>query len=78
MKVDMKKEITIEVPEKVARAYEQASFSDRKRAQRALSYSLMTREEAATELKDILDQMGKTATERGLTEDKLDELLDDD
>jgi TFIIF-interacting CTD phosphatase-like protein len=72
---DMEKEITIEVPEEVAQAYEKASASDRKRAQRALAYSLMSREEVADELKEIFDRTGKTAKERGLTKDKLNQLL---
>ena len=78
MEIDMEKKIMIEVPEEVAQAYKKASSSDRKRAQRALAYSLMSRKDAAAELRDILDRMGRTAKERGLTEDKLDELLNDD
>lgn len=72
---DMEKEITITVPEEVADAYEEASTSDRVRAQRALAHSLMSREQAAEELRDILDRMGKTAREHGLTDQKLEELL---
>jgi TFIIF-interacting CTD phosphatase-like protein len=75
MGVDMQKKIAIEVPEQVAQAYEKASASDRKRAQRALAYSLMSREKVADELKEILDPTGKTAKERGLTKDKLNQLL---
>lgn len=69
--------ITIEVPEDIARAYEEASPSDRQRVKRAVVNSLASRKEAAKELKDILDRMGETAQERGLTEEKLWELLDD-
>ena len=75
MEVDMEKKITIEVPEEVAQPYEKVSASDRERAQRALAYSLMSREEVADELREILDRAGKTAKERGLTEDKLNQLL---
>lgn len=72
-----KETITIEVPEDVARAYEEASPSDRQRVKRAVVSSLASRKKAAEELKDILDRMGKTAQKRGLTEEKLEELLDD-
>lgn len=74
----MEKEITITVPEEVAKAYEEASTSDRARAQRALARSLISEEEAAEKLRGILDRMGKTARERGLTEKKLGELLHGD
>lgn len=72
-----KKKITIEVPEEIAEAYEKASRSDRQRAERALSYSLVPKVKAAEELKKILDRTGRTAKERGLTQEKLQELLDD-
>lgn len=71
-----KKKITIEVPEQVAQAYERASASDRERVQRVLSYALKSREEAAAEIKQLLDRIGTKAEERGLTEEKLNELLD--
>lgn len=69
--------LTIEVPEDVARAYEEASPSERQRVKQAVVSSLASRTEAANQLKDILDRMGETAQERGLTEEKLEELLDD-
>ena len=72
-----KTKLTIEVPKDVAQAYEEASSSERQRAERAMAFSLLSRKEAGRELKDILDRMGKTAQERGLTEKKLEELLDD-
>lgn len=75
---DMEKEITITVPEEVAEAYEEASTSDRARAQRALAHSLMSREEAAEKLRTILDRMGKTTKKRGLTDEKIEELLHGD
>lgn len=61
----------------MAQAYEKASVTDRERAHRALAYSLMSREEAASELIDLLDRVGRATRERGLADDKLDELLDE-
>lgn len=72
-----KTKLTIEVSKDVAQAYEEASSSERQRAEQAMAFSLLSRKEAGRELKDILDRMGKTAQERGLTEKKLEELLDD-
>lgn len=70
--------ITIEVPEAIARAYEKASASDRQRAERALAVALQTREHAAAELEQILNRMSETAARRGLTDAKLQTLLDDE
>ena len=72
-----KKKMTIEVPEEIAQAYRKASPEKRQRAGRAMAYSLMSRKKAAKQLREILDRMGQTAEERGLTEDKLQELLSD-
>jgi len=72
-----KTKLTIEVPEDIARAYEEASPSERQRAEQAMAFSLLSRKEAAEELREILNRMGKTAQERGLTEEKLEELLND-
>lgn len=70
-----KSKITIEVPRQVALAYERASASDRERVQRVLSYALTPREEAAADMKQLLDQIGTKAEERGLTEEELNKLL---
>ena len=77
MPTTKKTTLTIEVPEDVARAYEEASPSERQRAEQAMALSLLSRKEAAKKLREILDRMGKTAQERGLTQEKLEELLDD-
>lgn len=70
-----KETITIEVPPGTARAYAGASARDRERARQALVFALQTSEEATAELRRILDTIGTKAEERGLTEEKLNDLL---
>ena len=73
-----KETITMQVPAATARAYKQASATQRRRAESALALSLQTPDQAAEELKRILNKMSATARQRGLTEEKLHELLDED
>jgi hypothetical protein len=70
--------ITLEVPAETAQAYERASVLDRRRAAQAVTFALQAPEKATTELERILDAIGREAQERGLTEDKLKQLLDDE
>lgn len=70
--------ITIEVPKEVAQAYEEASPSDRQRVKRAVTVSLMSRGDAANRFREITKRASKYAAKRGLTPEKLDELLQED
>lgn len=70
--------ITIEVPEEVARAYKKASPSDRQRVKRAVTVSLMSREDAANQFREITERASKHAAKRGLTPEKLNDLLRED
>ncbi len=79
MRVRMEKEtITLEVPAETAAAYKRASEPARRRAERALTFALQTADQAAAELEVILDRIGRKAQERGLTEERLNELLDEE
>jgi hypothetical protein len=71
---------TIEVSEDLARAYREAPPERRARAERAMAVALMAREEIATEFRRITKRASQHATEQGLTQEKLTELLrgDDD
>ena len=74
-------EITLRVPADIARAFHNAPPEAREQVStkvgEVLRYALMTRGEAVREFERIADQMSKTARERGLTDERLQELLDD-
>lgn len=74
----MNKEITIEVPEQVAEAYERASGPERRRVERVVAYTLMSDEDSTREFERILEEAAREAEEHGLTEEKLNAVLDED
>lgn len=79
MRLDMEKRtITLDVSPEAAEEFAQASPEDRQRAERAVSYALMSRSKAADALERILDALAEDAKASGLTEAKLDELLRDE
>ncbi len=75
--------ITINVSPRAARAFRNASPATQRHIQDLLEFALMKDEEldeaafrAATEaLERTVDEMGKMVRERGLTDEKLDEIL---
>ncbi len=69
--------ISFEVSRKTAQAFRSASPEERQRIQAMIEISLMSREEAAEQLERIMDDMSRTARERGLTDDLLEEILND-
>ena len=70
--------ISFEVSRKTAQAFWSASPEERQRIQAMIEMSLMSREEAADQLERIMDDMSRTARERGLTDDLLEEILNDE
>ncbi len=76
--IDTMQTETINVGPEVARAFRKASQEQRRRAETAMAVALMSREEAVRELERIMDRMSDTAQQRGLTPEKLEELLADD
>jgi hypothetical protein len=73
-----KEKIVLEVPSRTARAYRNASPEQRRRAGAAVAASLMSRSEAALELRRIMDEMSDYAEQQCLTPEDLDDLLSGD
>lgn len=74
--------IKLNVPAEIAAAFRKASPEAQAKASEkaweVLRYALMSRKDALREFDRIADQMASTARNRGLTEEKLEELLGDD
>ena len=68
-------EITIRVDPEAARAYEAASPEERRKIDLLLSLRLKQVTGPAASLKQVMRQISEKAQARGLTEEKLDELL---
>jgi hypothetical protein len=71
--------ITLEVDEDVAKAFAEASATERKRLE--MLFRLRLRElttRRTRPLAEIMDEMGRTAEERGLTPEILESLLRDE
>lgn len=73
-----KETITIEVSPEAARTYRSASPEERRRVQAVVATLLQDRETAARELDQIMDEMGRTARERDLTPEMLEQMLDEE
>ena len=77
--------ITIHVSVRAARAFRKASPAMQRHIQELLEFSLMDEEEldeeafqaATEELERAVDEMGANARRRGLTDERLDEILND-
>lgn len=72
--------VVLRVDSATARAYREASDDVKERARSAFELALSekleeAREEAATELISVMDEIGREAKARGLTEEKLEALL---
>lgn len=74
--------IKLNVPAEVAAAYRKATPEAKARASEkaweVLRYALLSRKDALQEFDRIAGEMSATARDRGLTEEKLKELLGDD
>ncbi len=70
-------EITIRVDAEAARAYEAASPEERRKLDLLLSLHLRQLTEPPMPLKQVMQEISEKARARGLTEEKLNELLRD-
>jgi hypothetical protein len=67
----------INVSSETAKAFNAATPRQQKRAEVAMLQTLMGRQAALQRLEAIMDAMRANARRRGLTDERLDELLDD-
>lgn len=72
------REISIKVSDKAANAYQAASPQDRRKLDALLTLRLTEATRRPRSLEDVMDEMGRRARERGLTPERLDEILNDD
>ena len=70
--------ITIQVDESAARVYESASPEERRKLEALVSLQLLEAGAPGLPLRDLTALVSQRAQERGLTEEKLQELLADD
>jgi hypothetical protein len=70
--------ITIRVEDDAARAYEEASHEDRRKLEVLLSLKLVEATHPGRSLEEILSEVGRKAQERGLTQEILESILDDE
>jgi len=71
-------EITIRVDSEAARAYETATPEQRRKIDLLLSLRLKQVTGPVAPLKEVMHEISEKAQARGLTEEKLDELLRDE
>lgn len=69
------KTISIRVSDRAASAYEKASDEATRKLDPLLSLRLTEATRSERSLEEIMGMLSKKATERGLTEEKLDEIL---
>ncbi len=70
--------ISIEVDAEAARAFSQASVEDKRKLQILLSLRLRELTTSPSRsLKEIMDDIGNRAVEQGMTQELLDDLLND-
>ena len=70
--------ITIHVDESAARIFESASPEERRKLEALLSLQLLEAGSPGASLRELMRMISQLAQERGLTEEKLQELLADD
>lgn len=68
-------EIIIKVPVQIAKRYQQASPQQRRRAEKALMVSFMTREEISEQLGALLNRISEKAEAAGWSEELNEALL---
>ena len=69
--------ITIPVDDDVARAFEAATPQNRRKMELLVNLHLRDLTHNRARLTQVMDGMGRTAKERGLTQQRLDDLLKD-
>jgi hypothetical protein len=72
------KEISIRVSDQAAEAYQAASPDERRKLDALLSMRLTESVRTKRSLEEVMSEMSRRAQERGLTPEKLQEILDDD
>jgi len=72
------KEISIRVSDQAAEAYRAASPDERRKLDALLSMRLTEAMRTKRSLEEVMSEMGRRAQERGLTPEKLQEILNDD
>lgn len=70
--------IIVQVDESAARIFESASPEERRKLEALLSLQLLEAGAPGTPLRDLMRMLSQRAQERGLTEEKLQELLADE
>lgn len=70
--------ITIQVDESAARIFENATPEERRKLEALLSLQLLEAGAPGAPLRDLMGMISERARERGLTEERLQELLADD
>lgn len=71
------KTISIQVSEEAARIYQKAPESMKRKLDMLLSLRLMEVSRTDQPLEEIMDEISRNAQRRGLTPEKLDELLNE-
>ncbi len=72
------KEISIRVSDQAAEVYRAASPDERRKLDALLSMRLIEAMRSKRSLEDVMSEMSRRAQERGLTPEKLQEILNDD
>jgi hypothetical protein len=72
------REIAIHVSDAAARTYESASPQERHKLDALLTLRLTEATQRPASLEEVMDDLGRKARERGLTQEALDEILNTD
>ncbi len=72
------REISIRVSDRAAQTYEQASEEERRKLDALLSMRLTEASRTTRPLEKIMTEIGREAKARGLTPEKLQQILDDE
>ena len=76
--IDMTTQITVAVDPEVAAVYQSASDSERRKLDLLVNLRLHDATASATSLRDIMLDISRNAQQRGLTEDLLKSILDEE
>ncbi len=75
-------EITIKVPSDVAQAYRNATHEERQKIETKIAFFLKSaapsKQEAIEKLRETMSKIGQRATNRGLTDEILESILNED
>ena len=78
----IQEEITIKVPSEVAQVYRNSTKEERQKLETKiaffLKYTTTSRQEAIAKLRETMNKIGQKATERGLTQEILESILNED